>query len=129
MRNAPAYTQRGSRKICEKMFADGTETAKNAKVFYLESFPLYGSKDAHTRTQVVYTRTKRSILPGIDISALYNYNIMHGRSKSGIFKKKSGHRDIVSISGIIPEYPGWLAGMGLRWNWQRCTCIMPWAFH
>ena len=28
--------------FAEKTFTDGSETAKDAKVFYLESIPLYG---------------------------------------------------------------------------------------
>ena len=68
------------------------------------------------------TRTTRSILPGIDISALYYIIIYYTgpatgvyyiirRSKSGTFVNKSGHPDIACISGIIPENPGRLAGM------------------
>ena len=83
-----------SQNFAENTFADGIETAKNAKVYSLESFPRCGSTYVHTRTQAIYilryTRTPRSILPGIDISALYNYIIIHGRSKSGIFEKKIG---------------------------------------
>ena len=40
MRIASAYTQRTQKTL--KTFTDGSETAKNAKVFYLQSFPLYG---------------------------------------------------------------------------------------
>ena len=45
MRNAPAYAQRahcGLQNFAEKTFTDGSETAKTAQVFSLESFPLYG---------------------------------------------------------------------------------------
>ena len=49
--------------------------------------------------------------PGIDISALYNYNYYTRPVKIRDFRKKSGHRDTACISGIIPENPGWLAGI------------------
>ena len=53
MRNAPAYAHMHMRvylaNFVEKTFADSSETAKNAKVFSLGSFPLYGTVDViHT---------------------------------------------------------------------------------
>ena len=36
------YKRSPPTKFTEKTFADDSETAKNVKVFFLETFPLYG---------------------------------------------------------------------------------------
>ena len=45
--------------------------------------------------------------------------IIHAGQNPGFSKKKSGHRDIACISGIITENPGWLAGMRRRKTFEK----------
>ena len=79
--------------ISKKIFADGTETAKNAKVFRYTVARTY--IHVHKLYYTIYT--------------YYNYYYTRWSKP----QKKSGHWDIACISGIIPENPGWLAGMYL----------------
>ena len=44
-------------KFAEKIFTDGFQTSKSAKVFSLESFPLYGISTVFTERSVLHLTT------------------------------------------------------------------------
>ena len=53
-----------SRNFAEKTFADGSETAKNAKLFSLEGFPLYGTSLIQIMIATIITVSAKEVCQG-----------------------------------------------------------------
>ena len=109
-----------SQNFAKNTFADGTETAPKftpSKVFRYTVARTY----IHVR-KVYYTIHTYYAFN----SAWYRYLRCYTRLVKipGFSRKKSGHRDIACISGIIPENLGWLAGMHTVWYMTYCGIII-----